>query len=251
MRPVGKVGIIRGGDGAGSVIIIGAPTPSTQPIVLPTPCGPLVRCRQCACRRYPLRCIWWPVRGSSIIYEGPGGVVLVADRGAVGMVAVHAPADALQPVHTHNAAPGSVGTREPHVPQVRGNRDVGAPWGRGPANARLGHRPHRAAAAARRIHHGKPRAGPASPSPLTRRIPELILLSAGKRAPQVDKTPDTSVANAQISCVCAHHWSGRHAQVAAPTILDRCLEASWPVAIHCVLSLLPAVCDISPTSLHV
>src|SRR5262249_9646070 len=104
-------------------------------------------------------------------HDRPDSALLDTDRGPVGLVALHAPAGAMHPVH--NPAPGTVAhTLKPPMPQMRWNWDPAAPGGRGPAHARLGHRPHRAdAAARRRLCRHRPRAGPPSPTPLTPAAP--------------------------------------------------------------------------------
>jgi hypothetical protein len=130
--------------------------------------GPGQQRQQAAADQSPPQSLRRPAEGSSIIYGRPGAVVLAADRCPAGMVIVHAPADALHPVHRHGAAPETdARTRKRHVPQMRRNLDPGASGGRGPAHARLGHRPHRAAAAAagHAPRRNRPRARPASPSP--------------------------------------------------------------------------------------
>jgi hypothetical protein len=107
--------------------------------------------------------------GSSNAYERPCCGFLASDCSPVGVVAVLSPAGTMHQVHRRNASLQVVPDWLVRVvPQVPGNRMAGAPRGGGPARARLGHRPSRKAAAARRTRgRNGPRASAASLSPLT------------------------------------------------------------------------------------
>jgi hypothetical protein len=107
--------------------------------------------------------------GSSNAYKRPCCGFIANDCSPVGVVAVLSPAGTMHQVHRRNASLQVVPDWLVRVvPQVPGNRMAGAPRGGSPARARLGHRPSRKAAAARRTR-GRDglRAAAASLSPLT------------------------------------------------------------------------------------
>ena len=91
------------------------------------------------------------IGGSSNAYDRPRCGLLPGDCSPVGVVAVLSPADTMRQVHGRDASLWVVPDWLVRVvPLVRGNRMAGAPRGGDPAHARLGHRPNRKAAAARR-----------------------------------------------------------------------------------------------------
>jgi len=91
------------------------------------------------------------IGGSSNAYDRPRCGLLPGDCSPVGVVAVLSPADTMRQVHGRDASLWVVPDWLVRVvPLVRGNRMAGAPRRGDPAHARLGHRPNRKAAAARR-----------------------------------------------------------------------------------------------------
>jgi hypothetical protein len=89
--------------------------------------------------------------GSSNAYDRPCCGLLPSDFSPVGGVAVLSPAGTMHQVHRRDASLWIVPDWLVRiVPQVPGNRMAGAPRGGSPARDRLGHRPDRKAAAARR-----------------------------------------------------------------------------------------------------